>query len=199
MMVNALKFVLETLGNLWLLVVLLRFLAQFMRVTLRARAGNPIADFIMALTDWAVLPLRRVLPRFGRVDLASFLVALLGAVMLQSTILLLLGLVDPANPLFWPGLLFYSLVALLKLTVYLFIGLLIVQAVLSWVSPYHPLRPFFEGFTRPLLRPVQRMVPPIGGVDLSPLFLILILQVMLMLPITWLDNQSVLLLSRAAT
>ena len=83
MLSTALIYIIDTLAQLWIFAVLLRLFAQAMRVPLRARAGNPIADFVMALTDWIVLPLRRVLPSIGRLDLATlnfYLLSMLFAV-----------------------------------------------------------------------------------------------------------------------
>ncbi len=187
---NALVFIIETLTQLWIYAVLLRFFAQAMRVPLRARAGNPIADFVMALTDWVVLPLRRILPSIGRIDLATLVVAWLAAILLSMAILAIQDRANVTAPLFWPALIFYGLVETIKLSIYLFIGLMIIQAILSWVSPYHPLRPFFDALTRFLLKPFQRFIPLIGGVDLSPLFVIILLQVLLLAPVAWLKLEA---------
>jgi len=195
MLIQALIFVLETLVQLWILAVLLRFFAQALRAPFRARAGNPLADFIMALTDWVVVPARRVFPSMFRLDTASFVVAWVAAALLSLTILLLSGRVGLGSPTFWPGLVAYSLVEVIRLSLYLFVGLIIIQAVLSWVSPYHPLRPFFDSLTQPLLKPIQRVIPLIGGVDLSPLFALLVLQVLLLAPVSWLSREAVSLMS----
>jgi YggT family protein len=84
-----------------------------------------------------------------------------------------------ALPGFWSAIVLLALVKLLKLSTYLLMGVVIIQAVISWVSPYHPARPFFEAMSRPFLRPFQRLIPLVGGVDLSPLILLVILQVFL--------------------
>jgi YggT family protein len=89
-------------------------------------------------------------------------------------------------------------VKLIKLSLYLLIGVVIVQAVLSWFSPYHPARPFFDVLSRPFLRPFQRVIPLIGGVDLSPLFLLIVVQVLLMLPVAMMEAESFLLIRRLA-
>ncbi|MCE2988917.1 MAG: YggT family protein [Burkholderiales bacterium] len=195
---RALIFIAETLVQLWTLAVMLRLLAQLLRVPFRARAGNPIVDFVIALTDWIVIPGRRFIPSIGRLDTTTVLVAW-GAMLLLATLkLLLLERGAFTAPFIWPGLLAYSFVEALKLLVYLLIGLIIVQAVISWISPYHPLRPFFDSLTRPVLKPFQKMIPLIGGVDLSPLFAILALQLVLMLPVAWLGSHALLLFRGAA-
>ncbi len=194
MLVQSLVFLIESLGQLWILTVLLRFFAQAFRAPFRARAGNPIADFVMALTDWAVVPMRRVFPSLFRLDTASFIIAWVATGLLNLAVILLIGSIPLTSPTFWPGLVAYAFVGLLKTSVYLFIGLMIIQAILSWVSPYHPMRPFFDALTRPLLRPAQRVIPLIGGVDLSPLFVILLLQVLLIAPLPWLSQEAVRLM-----
>jgi YggT family protein len=90
------------------------------------------------------------------------------------------------------------MVSLLKLSVYLLIGMVIVQAILSWVGPYHPLRPFFDAMVRPFIKPFQRIIPLIGGVDLSPFALLVTLQVVLMVPVAYLENSAGALLTLAA-
>jgi len=69
--------------------------------------------------------------------------------------------------------------------------------VLSWVNPYHPVAPFFTALTNPLMKPVKRVIPPVGGVDISPIFVLIFLQLLLMLPIAWLEGETAGMLSRA--
>ena len=187
---EALIFVLETIVHLFVLAVLVRFYAQAFRAPFR----NPLTDFIVALTDWAIKPMRRIVPGVLKLDVASFLIAWLALVCLTLVAFMLRGHANMLHPLFWPGLLCFSFVVGVKLSFYLLIGVLIVQAVLSWVSPYHPMRPFFEALSRPFVRPVQRVIPLIGGVDLSPLVVLIVVQVILMLPVALLEGQAALLL-----
>ena len=93
-------------------------------------------------------------------------------------------------PGFWPAIALLALVKLLRLSIYLLMGVVIVQAVISWISPYHPIRPFFDALSRPFLRPFQRLIPLVGGVDLSPLVLLVILQVILIAPMVWLEIEA---------
>jgi YggT family protein len=76
-------------------------------------------------------------------------------------------------------------------------GAVIIQAVLSWVNPHHPVGPFFTALTRPFLKPFQRAVPAIGGVDITPVLVLILFQLILMLPVTWLEQQTLRMLSRA--
>ena len=185
MLTQTLIYILDTVVGLFVLAVLTRFFAQAMRASFR----NPLAQFIVALTDWAVKPLRRVVPAILGLDTASFLVAWLAQILLWAVILALLGMVAGTQPLFWPSLLGYALVKVLKLSLYLLMGVVIFEAVLSWVAPFHPIRPFFEALSRPFMRPLRRIVPLVGGVDLSPLLLLIVLQVVLMLPIALLETE----------
>jgi YggT family protein len=152
---------------------LARFILQWARVSFR----NPIGQFVIAVTDWAVRPARKVVPGLFGLDMASLLLAWLA----QCAFLAL------AYAMFPPGLaagiaplLASALIEVLRLAVHLAMLVVLVSAILSWVNPYAPLAPFFDQLSRPLLAPFRRFVPPIGGVDLSPLVLLLALQVLLM-------------------
>ena len=183
---QALTYILETIFNLFVLAVLTRFYAQAFRAPFR----NPIANFVVALTDFAVKPMRRIIPGAMGLDLASFTVAWIAQTVLLVAIYALVGIKALAMPGFWPAIVLLALVKLLKLSIYLLMGVVIVQAIISWISPYHPIRPFFEALSRPFLRPLQRLVPLVGGVDLSPLILLVILQVILIAPMVWLEIEA---------
>jgi YggT family protein len=165
---------------------LLQTLAVIVGVTLLARAymtylgmpaRNPLAQFAIALTEWLVRPLRRLLPASGRFDAATLLAALLFALVLLALRLLLIG----AGPGSWPwsGLLFMALVQLLRWALYLVLWLTLLHVVLSWVNPHAPIAPAVSMLVRPFLAPFQRALPLIGGFDLSPIAVILIVNVML--------------------
>jgi len=186
MLAQATAMVLDAVFDLVILAALVRFWMQ----ALRAPARNPIAQFSMALTDFAVKPLRRVVPGLFRLDLASLLAAWLLELALQVLLMLLFGTSLIEYPGVIPVLVFQSFVLLVRLSIYVFMGAIIIQAVLSWVGPHHPVAPFFDALTRPFLRPVQRAIPPIGGVDISPLFVFIFFQLLLMLPVAWLEQQA---------
>lgn len=189
----ALAFVIETLFNIFILSALVRFWMQ----VLRAPARNPLAQFTMALTDFAVKPLRRIVPGFFKLDLASFAVAW-GAEFLLLAILALLKGVSLASGPVLSILLFFALVKLLRLTIYIVMGAVFFQALLTWVNPYHPVAPFFDALTRPFLKPFQKAIPPIGGVDITPVLVLIACQLVLMLPVAWLEQQCVAAIARAA-
>lgn len=193
MLTQALAFVIDALFSLFILAALVRFWMQ----AFRAPARNPIAQFTMALTDWAVKPLRRVIPGVFNLDWASFVVAWAFELLLQVILLLLAGGSPVENPNVLSVLLFLSLVKLVRLSIYVFMGALIIQVVLSWVNPYHPVAPFFNSLTNPFINPVKRVIPPIGGVDISPVFVLIFFQLLLMLPVAWLEAQSARMVARA--
>lgn len=193
-MVNqALAFVIDALFSLFILGALVRFWMQ----AFRAPARNPIAQFTMALTDWAVKPLRRVIPGLFNLDWASLVVAWAFEFLLQFVLLLIAGGSPLDNPAVLSVLLFLSFVKLARLSIYVFMGALIIQVVLSWVNPYHPVAPFFEALTNPFMKPVKRVIPPIGGVDVSPVFVLIFFQLLLILPVAWLEVESAKMVSRA--
>jgi YggT family protein len=186
MVVQALLYVLETIFSLFALAVLTRFYAQAFRAPFR----NPVANFVVALTDFVVKPLRKVIPGAFGLDLASLVAAWLTQVLLLIAVYALVSAAVLALPGFWPAIALLSLVKVIKLSIYLLMGVVFILAILSWVNPYHPIRPFFEALARPFLRPFQRVIPLVGGVDLSPLALLIVLQVILIAPMAWLEVEA---------
>lgn len=190
---QAVALVLGTLFDLVILAALVRFWMQ----ALRAPARNPIAQFSMAITDFAVKPLRRLIPGLFRLDLASLLAAWILEFVLQVILHAIFGPSPFGAPAILPVLVFLAFVALVRLSIYVFMGAVILQAVLSWVAPHHPVMPFFDALARPFLRPVRRVIPPIGGMDISPLFVFLFFQLVLMLPVAWLEQEAAALVQQA--
>jgi YggT family protein len=191
---NAVSIVVNALFDLFILAVLVRFWMQVVRAPTR----NPFAQFSIALTDFAVRPLRRVIPGFFRMDVASLVVALAFELALQLIVVALKGFNPFENAgAVLPILLFYSFVQLIRLSIYIFMVSILIQAVLSWVSTHHPVAPFFDAMTRPLLAPIRRVLPLIGGVDISPIFAFLFLQLLLLIPVALLEQESMRMLSRA--
>ncbi len=184
MLENALIFLIETILGLFTIALLVRFYMQWARAPQR----NPVSDFVNALTNFAVLPARRVIPGLWGLDLATLLIAWLVQVIELLLVLVLSGFpmrADPGQAIAAMALL--AVVRLLRLGLYVAIAVLIVQAVLSWVNPYSPVAALANALTRPFLRPVQRIMPTIGNVDLSPLVVIVICQLVIMLPVAWLE------------
>lgn len=170
----ALIFIVNALFSLLVWAFMLRTLLPLCR----ADARNPLSQGIIRFTNPLVMPLRRVLPSVGRVDGGSLCALLL--VQLASTAVLWLFVGRPLDPLSLVGAsLFSLLVAVLRF--YLFA--LLVFALLSWVAPgtYSPAGSILTSLCEPVLRPVQRLIPPIGGLDLSVVFAIIVIQALLIL------------------
>ena len=151
---------------------LLRLYLQSQSISMAARAGNPLGPFIFACTNWLVLPLRRVLSPIGRWDSASLAGALLVELALYGVLWLLQGAHGSGLPVLWQ-----ALFGLVRLVLSGATGLLIVYVVLSWVQSNSPMVALIDRVVAPWLRPIRRAVPLLGGVDLSPLVLLIVLQI----------------------
>ncbi|MBC7705421.1 MAG: YggT family protein [Rhodoferax sp.] len=151
---------------------LLRLYLQYQRVTMSARAGNPLGPFIFALTDWLVLPLRRVIPAVGRWDIASLVAAYLLLVVQFALFWLLAG--ANGSVALIPVL---SAFGVAHLALSGLSGLVIIYAVLSWVQTDSPMAGVIARMVMPLLQPIRGVLPLLGGVDLSPLVLLVLLQI----------------------
>ena len=177
MLTQAITFLLDALASFFCSLFLLRFFMQAFRVSF----AGPFGHFVVTLTNWAVKPLRRVVPGLFGVDLASLLAAFLLQTLLMAALLGLAGhwlSADGAGiALFVLG---GALRSLIRLSLYLLIGVLILQAVLSWINPYSHLAGPVNQITRPILAPIRRILPAISGIDLSPLVAILLAQMLLM-------------------
>ena len=172
---TAAEFLIRTLFDIYILVVMLRFLLQLVR----ADFYNPVSQVIVKATNPVLIPLRRVIPGFGGVDFSSVLV-MFGLKLIQ---LALIYVVIRG----WSGgvlpLLIVSVADLTQLAVYVFIVAIIIQVVLSWISPgaYNPIVSLIYSLTEPLLAPARRIMPSLGGLDLSPLVVLIALQLVLIL------------------
>ncbi len=174
-MKDAIDFVVDSVLNLAVFAFLLRFLLPLARADFR----NPVSQAILSLTSWLVLPLRRILPPMGRVDTAS-LVALL-AVQFAATVIMFrlrAGVLMPLVPLVQSGL-----ITLIVMTIWLHIVLVIIYALLSFTAPrsYSPVVGLLTSLCEPLLRPLRRILPAVGGLDFSPLVAIIVLRALLFL------------------
>ena len=143
--------------------LLLRFWMQAIRV----RPPSSVAQFTFQLSDWLVRPLRRIVPGVGGYDWASLIGAFL-IVALATSVLLIAG---------WnaQAILLLALQRFLQWILYGFMILLVLEAVFSWINPHAPLAPFVRALNEPLLRPIRRLLPNLGGIDVSPIILILLL------------------------
>ncbi|MES2742503.1 MAG: YggT family protein [Pseudomonadota bacterium] len=164
-MFSIVTLIVDTIATILGGVLLLRFWMQATRV----RPPASVSQFTFQLSDWLVRPLRRVIPGVGGYDWASLVGAFL-IVLLASSVMLIAG---------WrfEQVLLMALERFLHWIIYGFIALLVVEAIFSWVNPQAPLAPFVRALNEPLLRPLRRVVPQIGGLDLSLLVALILLQI----------------------
>jgi YggT family protein len=170
---RAALFLISTIGELYVSCFLLRFLLQWVR----ADFHNPLSQFIVRVTSPLVRPIRKVVPGWRGMDMATILVALALELVLTLALITLSNIEMPAA-----GMLLLVVLQRLALTIArLFFFLVLVRAILSWVSQggYHPVATILTSLTEPLVRPVRRLIPPIGGLDLAPLFVLIGLQALI--------------------
>jgi len=163
---SALVFIVNALTSLYLLVLLLRFWLPWLRADFR----NPLAQGILKLTSPVIIPLRRIVPSFGRLDTATVLVAFIVQYLAILLILLIIGTTASFS-----AISITAIVKLMLLSLNLFMFAIFVRIILSWVSPgqYNPATAIITTLTEPVLRPIRRLIPPLGGFDISPIFVII--------------------------
>ncbi|MCG5073056.1 YggT family protein [Paraburkholderia tagetis] len=167
------RFLLNTIFTLFGAALLLRVWLQFVRVP----PYNPVTHAIQQVTNWLVLPLRRVIPGLRGIDMAGVVAALIAAVAFVLLMVWLAG-VDPLALL--PTLLIVAVLTVVKWALNLLIWLTILMALLSWLNPQSAAMPVLFQLTAPFLNPIRRILPNLGGLDLSPILLFVIVQVLLM-------------------
>ncbi len=174
---NPLIFLIQTLGGLYAFVVILRFLLQLTK----ADFYNPLSQFVVKVTSPVLRPLRRYIPGFRGLDISSLVLAWL----VQTLVLFLVGVLAGLG-LASLGAVLWSLPALVELAIDVFLYGVIIRVILSWINPdpFNPMVQLIHTLTDPVMAPVQRRLPPIGGLDLSPIAVTigLILMQMLLLP-----------------
>ena len=188
MLNEALLFLLDALLQPFAALLLLRFHLQWLRVPMR----NSLGEFVMTLTNFLVLRVRRFIPAVRGFDTATLLLTFVVEVLYLIAVLWMQGFPFGTFPLL--GLLVWALIKLLKISIYLLMGALFIQAILSWVSPYSPVAGLLKVVTHPFLAPLRRRIPPIGNVDLTVLVLFLVCQLILIVPLGWLESLAVRLL-----
>ena len=168
-MTQALYFIVKTLAHLYLLLFVLRFWLPLLRVDFH----NPIAQTVLRLTSSLIIPVRRFVPAVGRIDTATVLVALA----IECLVVFLLLALRGATAEF-AYIAVTALVELAILSLNMFFFVVLIKIILSWVAPqtYSPVTAMLTTISEPILRPFRRIVPPIGGLDISPIFAIVLLQ-----------------------
>ena len=173
MLTTALNFLLSTVLNLLTLVFLLRFFMQLMR----APFNNPLGLMVISLTDFAVKPMRSIVPSFKKLDLSTLLLALITQLLLQLSLIWLrefpMGLAGQSA---WIALFGLSFLGVLKTSIDVFFYAILLQVILSWVNPQSPVSGVLQSLTEPLLAPIRRLLPTASGLDFSPLVVLILIQ-----------------------
>ncbi len=168
-MQQALYFIIKTITQLYLLVLLLRLWLPLLRADFR----NPLAQGILRFTSPLVVPLRRLLPSIGRLDTATIVVAFAIQYLIVLVLLAIFGQTAATVPI-----LITTVIELAILSLNLFFFVVLIKIILSWIAPHthNPATALLSTLAEPVLRPFRRMIPPIGGLDISPIFAIVLLQ-----------------------
>ncbi|KEZ71960.1 YggT family protein [Pseudomonas syringae] len=177
-------YVLQTLGSLYLLIVLLRFVLQLVR----ANFYNPLCQFIVRATQPLLKPLRRIIPSLFGLDMSSLVLAIIVQMILMAlTLLLMFG--TTGGPL---HLLLWSIISVTALFLKIFFFALIISVILSWVAPgsHNPGAELVNQICEPALAPFRKIVPNLGGLDISPILAFLVLKLLDMLVINNLAAMS---------
>lgn len=171
---NPIEFLISTLFSLYILTVMLRFLLGLVR----ADFYNPVSQFLVRVTNPLLVPLRKVIPGIGKLDIAAIVLMIALQLLALTLIVLLRGGSVPVG-----AVIILGLAELVSLAINVFFFAIIIQVVLSWVNPgaYNPFTSLLYSLTAPVLRPIQKLIPPVSGIDLSPLFALIGLQVLRML------------------
>ncbi|KWV75650.1 YggT family protein [Pseudomonas paracarnis] len=168
---DAAIFIIQTLGSLYLLIVLMRFILQLVR----ANFYNPLCQFVVKATQPLLKPLRRVIPSLFGLDMSSLVLTLLLQILLFVVILMLNG-----YQAFTVLLLPWGLIGIFSLFLKIIFWSMIISVILSWVAPgsRSPGAELVAQITEPVLAPFRRLIPNLGGLDISPIFAFIVIQLL---------------------
>lgn len=172
---NAGEYLITLIFQLYILAVMMRFLLQLVR----ADFYNPLSQLLITITNPVLRYLRRWIPGYAGIDWPSLLLMFV----LQAVELSLIALLEPVAFPAISGLFLLTLTYLLKMVIWIYIFVILLQAIISWINPgaYSPVTILMYQLTEPVLRPCRRIIRPAGGMDFSPLVVLIILQLLLML------------------
>ncbi len=174
--------VINTLVGLYLLLVVLRFLLQLVR----ADFYNPVSQFIVKATNPPLIPLRKIIPGLGGIDIASLVLALLVQAIAIVLILLLNGIQPPVQAVLWAA------IGILSLLLKIYFWGLLITVIASWVAPnsYNPVLILINQILEPAIKPVRKLMPDMGGIDISPIIAFLLIKVLEILVVQGLAQAS---------
>jgi YggT family protein len=182
---NALLFLIKTVLDLLTLVFLLRFYFQLLKVPFQ----NQAAQMVVSLTNFAVKPVRKIIPSIGKLDVSTLLLAYFCQRLLTTSTLWLsdypLLIVGVA---IWPKILGIAILGTISISIAIFLYSVLIQAVLSWINPYTPIAPVLNKLTNPILNFFRKFIPMAGKIDLTPLVFIITAQLLLLTILTPLEN-----------
>lgn len=183
---SAALFLLHTLLGLFSLALLLRFYLQLTGAPFQ----NPASQAVVALTNFAVKPLRRIIPGWSGLDLSTLFLAYVAQLLLQlgSWWLRDFPLLVAGNTV-WLALLAIAALGVIKLSIYIFLYAVLLQAILSWINPHTPLTPVLHALTDPLLKPLRKHVPLAGGIDFTPLIVFIVAELLLISIVAPMEQQ----------
>jgi YggT family protein len=186
MLSTALNFLLSTIFNLLTLLFLLRFFLQLFK----APFNNPLSYMVVSLTDFAVKPARRIVPSWGKIDLSTLILALVAQLLLQICLLWLRDLpISLVGNAIWTSLIGMSLLGVFRTVLDVFFYAILLQVILSWVNPHSPISSVLNSLTKPILAPIQRLLPTAGGMDFSPVVALILIQMLNVSVIRILEQQ----------
>lgn len=169
---NATSYITVALINFALYMVLVRFWMQWVRADFR----NELGQFIITITNPVIIPLRRLIPSIGTIDTATLLLAYL-LCLLKLIVLISFSSISAPLSAYIPAIFVVAIGVLLEACIYLFMAAIFISIVASWVAPHshHPILGVLRSISEPIMAPARKIIPPIGGLDLSPMLVILFL------------------------
>lgn len=168
----------------------LLFLLRFFLQLFKAPFNNPLSYMVVSLTDFAVKPVRRVMPSWGKIDLSTLALALTAQLLLQISLLLLRDFpISLAGNAIWTSLIGMSFLGIFRTTLDVFFYAILLQVILSWVNPHSPISGVVNSLTKPILTPIQRILPVAGGMDFSPIVALILIQMLNVSVVRTLEQQ----------
>ena len=186
MLTSALTFLLTTVFNLLTLLFSLRFFLQLFK----APFNNPLTYMVVSLTDFAVKPARRIIPSWGKIDLSTLILALITQFLLQFSLLWLRHLpLSLVGNTVWISLVGTALLGVFRTALDVFFYAILLQAILSWFNPQSPISSVLNSLTKPILAPIQRILPVANGMDFSPIVALILIQMINVSVVRTLEQQ----------